>query len=113
MKSLLDYVLEDNNSYKNVSKTEGKYQREVSTKINFTENDAQKYFDALEKEFGRQYRLDRGFGGSIFFYKPKGQMTMKNLICMVSSNYYIDFGPNKDLVDTLGPKIMEVIDSVK
>lgn len=111
MKPLVDIF--ENDSYDNISRNNGKYERNVNNKIRFTENNAQKYFDALEKEFGRQYRLDIGFGGSIFFYKPKGQMTMKNLICMVSSNYYIDFGPNESLVDTLGPQIMKVIDSVK
>lgn len=124
MKRLTDFIKESSNlssdnsilescSYKNISTKPGIYERSVNDKIYFKENNVQKYFDALDKEFGHQYRLDKGFGGSIFFYKPKGQMSMKNLICMVSKNFYIDFGPNEDLVNTLGPKIMEVIDSVK
>ena len=112
MISLVDFIAESC-SYENTSKINGTYERKVDKEINFTDADGQKYFDALKKEFEGQYKLDIKGGRSIFFYKPKGQMTMKNLVCYVSCNYYIDFGPNKDLVNTLGPKIMQVIDSVK
>ena len=74
-----------------------------------------KCFDALKSYYSSLYNVEMSHSGwSICFYRKGKKPTLKNLVCAVSGNELnsIDFGPNENLKDSLGKKIIEIIDSV-
>ena len=72
-----------------------------------------KCYEALKEEYKWSYKVEMNWSGAIGFYKKGSRPCLKNLVCYIFGESYIDFGPNEHLRDTLGKGITQVISKVR
>jgi len=74
---------------------------------------SEKIFAAINDAFKNRYKIRQMWSGAIYLYSKNSRTpSMKNLVCGINSNAFIDFGPNKNIAQKLGEEIFNVIDSV-
>lgn len=99
------------------TKDANEYTEKVDKKIFFdvqghTAKFTRDVLQGLQDEFGRKYQIRiNGLTGTISFFSKSGKQTLDNKICEIASNYSVNFGPNKKMVNELGPKILKIVNS--